>query len=361
MRSGRNYSQPLVGDGEDIAITWTLTLERDLEYDIEKGDVSLKLENADNFVQIFGIIPRNQQSQSATLQIGAGVNPINIGISIPIVKSIVVPTQPDVNEVKWEFNQIKFGKGEASATVQGAIKLAFFPGALGRSIYPTMICNATLKHGWKSQNLQVSCGKENVNGLVVNKDALEIVNLKEPTVNRIEFKADGETQTFVGNVWNIRVYNPLYNSINNCRAEARIFRNKIDSGNVIPLLWSTSDKLPTSCHAGFSFDKEEINDVFAVEYIGDLFTVGTSYIVIPPRVVSELFLFFTFSESDSMYLVTHTSEDCLTTENLISIPFSELNQHTFLIKFYGEEYSRSEAEMFRLEAKCWNDVNLVKA
>ena len=39
------------------------------------------------------------------------------------------------------------------------------PGALGRSIYPTMICNATLKQWWKSQNIQVNCGRENVNGL----------------------------------------------------------------------------------------------------------------------------------------------------------------------------------------------------
>src|SRR5215813_11743368 len=37
--------------------------------------------------------------------------------------------------------------------------------SLGRFIYPTMICNATLKQRWKSQNLQINCGRQNVEGL----------------------------------------------------------------------------------------------------------------------------------------------------------------------------------------------------
>jgi hypothetical protein len=154
--------------GDDIAITWTLRLQRGRGgYNIENVDVSLKLENAENFVQILDKIPKNEQREKASIEISAELTPIpiRVGITIPIVQEIVVSTQPDVNEIKWKFNQIKFGKGETSATVQGAIKLRFFPDALGRSIYPTMICNATLKQRWKSQNLQVNCGRQNVKGL----------------------------------------------------------------------------------------------------------------------------------------------------------------------------------------------------
>lgn len=56
LRTGRNLRQPLVG--EDIAIIWTLILDRGREgYNIDKVDVSLKLENADNFVHILDKIP----------------------------------------------------------------------------------------------------------------------------------------------------------------------------------------------------------------------------------------------------------------------------------------------------------------
>ena len=160
LQTGRNLSQPLVG--EDIAISWTIKLDRGRGgYNIDKVDVSLKLDNADNFVYILDKIPKSEQRENARLETGAEI----VKVTIPIIDEILVTTQPDVNGVKWEFNKMKFGKGETSTIVEGAIKLKFFPDALGRSIYPTMICNAILKQRWKSQNLQLICGRQNVKAL----------------------------------------------------------------------------------------------------------------------------------------------------------------------------------------------------
>jgi hypothetical protein len=72
-----------------------------------------------------------------------------------------------------------------------------------------------------------------------------------------------------------------------------------------------------------------------------------------------LFL-FTFSESDSVYMVTPTSEQGLTKGNMISISFHELNRYRFFIIFHSDQYGDLEGEMFRLEATSWNDIRLTK-
>lgn len=94
--------------------------------------------------------------------------------------------------------------------------------------------------------------------------------------------------------------------------------------------------------------------------ISELLELGTDSITIPPGSTAELLLLFTFNESDSMYVVTQ-SEEFLQTKHIISIPFTQLNRYKFLIKFYGQEYSHSEEETFRLEGQSWNDdIGLIK-
>lgn len=100
------------------------------------------------------------------------------------------------------------------------------------------------------------------------KDALEIVNLQRTTVNRIEFKEtrDSATHPYTGNVWNVVIINAFSNSISNCQAEAKMFRDRRNTGKIIPLRWQISreEKLPASCHYGMTMEKtEECNDVFA--------------------------------------------------------------------------------------------------
>jgi Fe-S cluster biosynthesis and repair protein YggX len=93
------------------------------------------------------------------------------------VKTITT-SQPNTNEVRWQFNEIAFAEDDVGTTVEGAIKFAFLPGALGRSIYPTMKCNATLHKFLKSQTLSVNCRHQDVNSLSPWPSEQKITNAK---------------------------------------------------------------------------------------------------------------------------------------------------------------------------------------
>jgi hypothetical protein len=88
----------------------------------------------------------------------------------------------------------------------------------------------------------------------------------ERTKRIIEFRGYDETRIFVGNIWNLRIRNRLSNSVNDCKAEARIFHNGMDIGDKFDLPWMPFDRLPTTCQDASNNERE-----FASSYIGELF------------------------------------------------------------------------------------------
>jgi hypothetical protein len=180
----------------------------------------------------------------------------------------------------------------------------------------------------------------------------------ESTKRVIEFRGYDVTRTFVGNVWNLGIRNGLSHSVYDCKAEARIFQNETEIQHKFSLPWMSSQNLPITCHDASNNEGE-----FPSSYIGELFGVVIWSRTILPASPAKLLMFFTYYESDSIYLVgTPLNDEVVHDEFLstaLSIPFASLNQYKFLIKFSAEKYSRPE-EIFRLEANSWNDVKLVK-
>ena len=205
-------------------------------------------------------------------------------------------------------------------------------------------------------------GLKNLNEKQYGEDkeyAFELESMKRI----IEFRGYDVTRTFAGNVWNLGIRNGLSNSVYDCKAEGRIFQNEMEIQHKFCLPWMSSQNLPITCHDASNNESE-----FPSSYIGDLFGVVIWSRTILPASPAKLLMFFTYYESDSIYLVgTPLNDEFVDDEALndefvstaFSIPFASLNQYKFLIKFSPEKYSRPE-EMFRLEANSWNDVKLVK-
>lgn len=193
---------------------------------------------------------------------------------------------------------------------------------------------------------------------------IEIDGLNRTTINSIILTSFGENpQRFVGNVWTIRVHNELSKSVSNCRAELRIFINGRDRGDSLPLRWRGHDELPTTCNYGGTIEnREQYRDSLAFSYIGSLYISGTESVIIPQDGRNEVLFSFTFSESNSIFIISLTSSYMLGEQDmtLITIPFVDLNRIKFLIRFYNGQNTDSYEKMFRLDARSWNEINLVE-
>jgi hypothetical protein len=196
-------------------------------------------------------------------------------------------------------------------------------------------------------------GQKNLNTIEYGEDKEYAFEL-EGTKRIIEFRGIDQIHTFVGNVWNLWIRNGLSNSVYDCKAEGRIFQNEMEIQHKFSLPWMSSKNLPITCH-----DPSNNGSEFASSYIGELFEVAIWSRTILPASPAKLLMFFTYYESDSIYLVGTPLNKNQFLSTALSIPFVSLNQHKFLIKFSAEKYSRPE-EIFRLEANSWNDVKLVK-
>jgi hypothetical protein len=143
-------------------------------------------------------------------------------------------------------------------------------------------------------------------------------------------------------------------SVYDCKAEARIFDNDMEIQDKFSLPWMSSKNLPITCH-----DASKDESEFASSYIGELFGAVIWSRTIPPASPAKLLMFFTYYESDSIYLVGTPLKRNQILSTALSIPFASLNQYKFLIKFSAKN-TPSPEELFRLEANSWNDVKLVK-
>jgi hypothetical protein len=202
-----------------------------------------------------------------------------------------------------------------------------------------------------------------VNDKRTKKEALTISNLERATIDSITLTGFGENaERFTGNVWTITVTNNLQNALTNCRAEMRIFQQNRDTGIVAPLLWRTPGRLPNSCRYPSTLlqTREHYASKLSFLYIGQLFKVGINSVVIPKKSDSEILLLFTFNESQSANIITPTLRQMLTEDTVVSIPFNDLNDCSFLISFYADQDINSEGARFRLEVETWNDINLIQ-
>jgi hypothetical protein len=143
--SKSSLSEPIVGEHD--VIKWSLTLERGPKVNrIKRLNVVMDLENASGLVSIGKMIPEDLQKEKATIQIGAGISVINIGVSIPIVGNIRVNNKRKPDEVEWVFDGVEFRQGN-DITIEGAIELAFLPGSEDRLVSPTINVHATFGKG----------------------------------------------------------------------------------------------------------------------------------------------------------------------------------------------------------------------
>jgi hypothetical protein len=182
---------------------------------------------------------------------------------------------------------------------------------------------------------------------------IKIEGLNRTMINSIILTSFGENpQRFVGNVWTIRVHNELLKSLSNCNSEIRVLIDGRDRGDYLPLRWRGHEELPTRSNYGGSINsREQYRDSLGFSYIGSLYSSGTESVTIPEDGRNEVFFLFTFSESNSIFIISLTSRQMLGEQDmtLITIPFVELDRITFLIRFYSDQNTDSYEKMFRLD------------
>jgi hypothetical protein len=145
-----------------------LTLERSRKFsEVKSLKVILKLENASNLVKIFKTIPEDLEKEKATIQIGVGISVVNIGVSIPVAKSIIATKKTESDEVEWMFEEVEF-RGGNEVTIEGAIELAFLLGSEGRLVSPTIFADAIFQGGGFTKHIdEITLNSEvgHINGL----------------------------------------------------------------------------------------------------------------------------------------------------------------------------------------------------
>jgi hypothetical protein len=176
-------------------------------------------------------------------------------------------------------------------------------------------------------------------------------------VNNITFTAFGENpMVFSGNVWIINIQNKkrgkLSRNASNCRVEISRFKRDVDVADSVRLPWK-SDPLPNSCNYPSSFQSiDEYRAKLPFCYIGRLIhDISNPTILVGGA--NDIVLACTFSELHSLYIV---SQKTIGEDDVISIPFNELDNYEFLIKFYSNQVTHEKR--FRLNTSSWNDVKL---
>jgi hypothetical protein len=182
-------------------------------------------------------------------------------------------------------------------------------------------------------------------------------DLRHEPVNNITLTSFGNNpMVFSGNVWVTEVKNKKYwkfsRNASVCRVEINRFKNGTDVDEAVSLPWR-SDPIPTRCNYPGSFQNiDGYRAKLPFCYIGSL-THELASPIIPVGGKRDIILACSFSGLDLLYIV---SQKTMGEDDVISIPFNELGNYEFLIKFYSSQVTHEKK--FKLNATSWNDVKL---
>jgi hypothetical protein len=224
-----------------------------------------------------------------------------------------------------------------------------------------MLCPIQAQHHDGRHSVRRPCIKPNrQNNSFFRRPYIEIRELKPNHVKIILTRGGGSPKVFAGIVWAIQVYNRNRKFFSKhgskCRMETTQICNGVDINTKISLSWKP-DSLPTECNFSSSvFGNDEYVQRLPRSYIGPLVGMGLPAPTILRGSTNELMFVFTFNESDKLYLITGPTAQYET----IPIPFDELGQHQFLLRFYSSEYEDTQGKLVRLEATSWDNVKLIQ-
>ncbi len=214
------------------------------------------------------------------------------------------------------------------------------------------------QHGRRHSYRRPSCEPRTRNNPFFRRPYIEIKELKPNRIKITLTRGDTDPKIFDGIVWTIQIHNKnrklLSKHASNCRMEATQIRNGVDINTKIALSWKPGS-LPTKCNFSSAvFKSDEYAQQLPRRYIGPLVGMGPATPTILRGSTNELLFAFTFSESDILFPISGPTAQY----EIISIPFKELNQHQFLIRFYSSEYKDTQEKLIQLEASSWDNVKL---
>ncbi len=195
-------------------------------------------------------------------------------------------------------------------------------------------------------------------------------------------KNNTTTESFHINIWTLKVENKNW-SINyivkkiklnqhipkgeysfsknayNCEVLANIIEGKnIKYEHEIPLFWKKFDLLHgrniTIPEQGSS--RDQFLRVIPLYTIGDLFHRRSTDF--PIDIENEIFLFLTFKDLDSFYLISNLNRSSITHFDMPLLSFQLDNQYILSIRILGDGKELINKK-FTLNAKKWNDIQLI--
>lgn len=143
--------------------------------------------------------------------------------------------------------------------------------------------------------------------------------------------------------------------------ECNVHFNIIEDGNPkydndMPLLWRRNE-LPVQCNAGSirNATREQYVEAMPNSYGSEL-NKNSQSISMHIGTNNEILLFFTFEESNHIYLITHNELE--EEENTISttLPFDK--DFEIQIRVSSNEYNDREGKSFRIIAESWDKINI---
>jgi len=144
----------------------------------------------------------------------------------------------------------------------------------------------------------------------------------------------------------------------NCQIAVHLFDNDGDTGNEYPLNWSRVGNLPNELRYGEPINtKEEYNIALPFSYIGELLSFSLTSIILHDGKENKLLFAFTFPESNSLFIITQYN-DVIRKDEMVQIPFDELDKYTFLVLVNTEGHSDKEGKKFKINVKSWDDMTL---
>jgi hypothetical protein len=131
----------------------------------------------------------------------------------------------------------------------------------------------------------------------------------------------------------------------------------------IPLCWRTSN-LPTSCNLGTQPNPGQSRREYYVSRLPTCFMYQFSrnlaFVTLPKKTNRDVFLFFTFKESDFLYFIPFF--DTMQTFDKIDInPFTFPFEGFYLsIKYEVSNYEDSEGISYKVKPNSWDNVYIEK-
>ncbi len=174
-----------------------------------------------------------------------------------------------------------------------------------------------------------------------------------------------ESEEFNGIVWSLPLTNKDYRrkrlsfsrTAGNCAARANLIRNNTTFRSKLPLHWRLGlDPLPQECHIASprGFNHEGFVDALPFAYLGELF-YNNSVTTIPRDRQDELFLFFSFEQSESIHLISSLGRG-ITQEDMQNLALSFNIDYEIQIQFKSDKHDDLTEKMFKLNARSWNEI-----